>query len=367
MTNALLPALLLVLTTFWPQSATAERSSGLEYKYLSKDIPAKEAQALLQQSDKDSAPATAKRLAAQVERLQTIAKITEPPRQAFLDALKGDRRYADYQKLLNAIADNPRLSAEAKYKALTELAYAQEKLVESAYAKAAIDEDLYHRYIGRKFPEAKRGENLTILHHGEEHTEEIPEEPQPTELVLDAPYPIDMENTVTQGLNVAGEIEVEASMATGSLDIINDIAFGEASALVEAGVGDFVQVPAGLSRVDLTVELDITYFRLIAFSIGAVTGASAEARIEIDGPQVDQEESEELGSVFAPVAWLAQMEGEDAVLLNTSFTPAASGGLYQIMAIVSTFGYIVGFPGADFSLVEYDPANVKEIRVNFIP
>jgi hypothetical protein len=310
-------------------------------------------------SDKSSRQADAERRERRMKQLKEVEAATSDVRASLQRALQSDGTgtYKKYQGEIRAITGT-KGDERKKGAAIAQINNRYRDFFKAVYSKAGINEDVLRAKIAKIFSGARSGEFLTLA--GREPF--VPVRPiVATDLTLGTPYTIYGTRHTTQGLSFQ-TATAGADSSNGRIDVFGAVAEGAGGTAANASVGHVIDVPAGFSRVEVTVTLRADY-SATAMGLLGVAGGWVDGILEAEGAGGNVLRNvRNFGYVVAPVAWFADTEGDEQFELAGSFSVPSSGGHFQIKASVTANTYTV-LNGWSMSS---NDAQVSSIRVHFV-
>jgi hypothetical protein len=186
-------------------------------------------------------------------------------------------------------------------------------------------------------------------------------DPEPTNICLTAPY---SEWSTSNNQNLTAFLFDEmANDNTGEVSL-DSLALLAGQGNNRAVVGDYVTIPAGFSRVKVTVKYRMSYYVSSLGIYGGVGTSSANLRMELTGLNNQSSIRETtIGSSTSAVMWMNfnELENEPYTMQET-FNINSSGGQFLIRAGISSNCLAVVGGGS-----AYMDGNVEEICIEALP
>ncbi|HEU4781621.1 MAG TPA: hypothetical protein VFS58_17205 [Steroidobacteraceae bacterium] len=290
-------------------------------------------------------------------------KALAPERAALNKALAADPRYQTYLSRANAIGKGGGKPAE-KVAQLKALATANRSLFDEATRTAKIDRASIQSKIGK----GTLNQDFSLLLRTSSKARvgilRAPPAPVPTDLVYEPPY--DFENVETENGGLAYQAATGNSNAdTGKSRADSTVVGVAGTADVDAEVGKTISVPAGVNRMQITVNMRGVYSASAASALSA-SMACAHYELVVVSLKPDSRVSGydyEGECVIAPFAWYAEADGESTKDHVFTVEVPQNDRDFVIMARASVLTTAGGLPGYSEASAKAEP---KKIRVKYL-
>jgi hypothetical protein len=293
---------------------------------------------------------------------KAIFDATTNERAAVNAALSKDARYKVFveqtQKIISGTGTH-----EAKAQQIRALAKANQKIFTDALKAAKID----HKALQAKLRAAVPGITLMpdfAVRKG--LLKRIPTlksfTPTPTtkEIVLRPPFTFE-EFEADNGGIAASSADADADADRGRATSAASVLGVAGGATATARFGEFVDVPAGVKRVEFTIATKTSY-NASALGAAGIGRVYADLDLFVENDTASQHAREGLhDSITAAIAWYAEMEGGRTGDYRFSFDVPSKGEEYVITGVsrISAFGGGIGGYANGFARTEIDKITVK--------
>lgn len=337
--------------------AQPKSSIVLNPKRLPVGISESVARKLMASSDASSAKANNELSQQRQSQLKKIESSSADERGVFGKMMASDPIYKKYQDEFQAIIKG-RKSPQDMIVALRALADKYRKFFDDIKKRSAINEITYHSKISKLYNIGRYTDLFGLI--GRETSE--PSEPAaPSDFTLSAPYPVYGTRTSLAGISIM-DADATADSSNGKLYAFAQGIHGGSGVGATASVGHYIKVPAGYSKVEITVVMRVRYNLLAIAGIGAA-GGWCDAILEVEGSNgTVVRKVRNLGVVVAPVIFYAETTGDEEIVISKKFNVSSQGGDFQVKASASSNAYAALLGGAN----AHNNSQVREIRVKYI-
>jgi hypothetical protein len=288
-------------------------------------------------------------------------------RAALQAKLKSQPEFQTLQKELNTILKGgkgkkatPQQHKE-RTKALTQVFAKHKPLLDKAFQDAQVDEDHIAAVVGKQLGAGVLLRKRLLATFTVAPPAASPVPPAAKTLALRPPY--ESTDTAESSDLVALSNDATADKDKGVVTLNSGASFA-GGGNIRAVVGDFITIPNGFTKLQVTMKLNESHDLLVSAILG-YSQASVDALVELTGGPNNQTQSQNtnLSTVVAPLLFAAHDESTSDQLITKTFNVPRTGGEFLVRGGVR--GSFISASAGQANLFEF--ATVKEIDVKVLP
>jgi len=285
-------------------------------------------------------------------KVQSALASVEPERKLLSAALARDPRYQSLLDQARAISTS-KADAATRAAQMQALLGANRVVFNDALRSSGVDPAAFQSKLQLKLAPVRKSSPLSSA----ATPATIPD--------LKLSPPLDFESTETNNGGLAYSAAVaDADVDAGTAKMHATVIGVAGSAKGDSIVGQSIDVPAGVSRIEVTVTASISY-NGAAFSALLASTACANVSIELWTADLsDRLDADAIGDcVMAPIGWYEEMSGDET--RDYVYSTSVTGGTRHFVLFGDAHSFTIGggIPGYGEAKTR---AEIKKIKVHFV-